>query len=183
MAVKTFTSGAVLTSSDTNTYLNNGGLVYVTSQTIGTAVASVTVSNCFSSTYDNYKILYVGGTTSALASLQMRLGASTTGYYSIVNYADYATSTTPKSAGDNNAGQWTYVGYGTGSNTQITTDLIGPFLSQWTAYGAASWAAQTVAGTSAGTHQVATSYTAFTIIPNAGTMTGGTITVYGYRKA
>jgi hypothetical protein len=30
MAIKTFTSGAVLTSADTNTYLNNGGLVYIT---------------------------------------------------------------------------------------------------------------------------------------------------------
>jgi hypothetical protein len=29
----------------------------------------------------------------------------------------------------------------------------------------------------------ATSYTAFTITASSGTMTGGTITVYGYRKA
>ncbi len=29
MAVKTFTTGEVLTAADTNTYLNNGGLVYI----------------------------------------------------------------------------------------------------------------------------------------------------------
>ena len=167
----------VIPTSATNGTVSATGTV-----TVGSAVSSVTVSGCFSSLYDNYKILYVGGTTSALTSLQMRLGASTTGYYSVVNYATFAATATPLSAGDNNAAQWTFVGYGTGSNTQITTDLIGPFLSQWTSYGPASWAAQTVAGTSAGTHQVATSYTAFTIIPNTGTMTGGTIRVYGYRN-
>ena len=29
MAIKTFTTGEVLTASDTNTYLNNGGLVFI----------------------------------------------------------------------------------------------------------------------------------------------------------
>jgi hypothetical protein len=45
----------------------------------------------------------------------------------------------------------------------------------------ASYAAATVAGSSIGLHQVATSYSAFTITPTSGTLTGGTITVYGYR--
>ena len=35
MAVKTFSTGEVLTASDTNTYLNNGGLVYITSTIFG----------------------------------------------------------------------------------------------------------------------------------------------------
>jgi hypothetical protein len=34
-----------------------------------------------------------------------------------------------------------------------------------------------------GIHTVATSYTGFTINPTGSTITGGTITVYGYRKA
>lgn len=53
MAIKTFTTGEVLTASDTNTYLANSGLVFVKSQTIGSAVTSVTVSDAFSATYDN----------------------------------------------------------------------------------------------------------------------------------
>ena len=56
MAIKTFTTGEVLTAADTNTYLANSGLVLVKSQTIGTGVASVTISDAFSTTYDNYRI-------------------------------------------------------------------------------------------------------------------------------
>ena len=56
MAIKTFTTGEVLTAADTNTYLANSGLVYVKSQTIGSAVSSVNVTSAFSSTYDNYVI-------------------------------------------------------------------------------------------------------------------------------
>jgi hypothetical protein len=40
MAIKTFTTGEVLTASDTNTYLANSGLVYVKSQTIGSGVTA-----------------------------------------------------------------------------------------------------------------------------------------------
>ena len=60
MAIKTFTANSVLTAADTNTYLANSGLVYVTSQTVGTAVASVTVSSAFNSSFDSYKIVYAG---------------------------------------------------------------------------------------------------------------------------
>ena len=35
----------------------------------------------------------------------------------------------------------------------------------------------------AGKHTTASSYTGIKLLPNAGTITGGTITVYGYRKA
>lgn len=38
-------------------------------------------------------------------------------------------------------------------------------------------------GQGTGEHRSAVSYTAFTIVVGAGTITGGTVTVYGYRKA
>ena len=184
MAIKTFTVGEVLTASDTNTFLANAGLVYITSTTIGSAVSSVTVSNCFSSTYDNYKVTIHGGVASNLSTITMQLGASATGYYSIVNYAAYATATTPASAGDNNATLWTYMGYGTTNFLQMNVDILNPFAAKYTTYGPANWAAGTVAGSSSGIHAVATSYASFTVAVTAGlTMTGGTITVYGYRKA
>lgn len=183
MAIKTFTTGEVLTASDTNTYLANSGLVYVKQQTVGNAVASVTVSDAFSATYDNYRIIYSGGVGSTLQTLQMQLGASTTGYYSVVNYALYSALSTPASSGDNNNSFWTYMGYASANFTQASFDLINPFLARFTAYNASSWAAVTVAGTSSGLHQVATSYTSFNFYPNVGTLTGGTIYVYGYRKA
>jgi hypothetical protein len=183
MAIKTFAVGEVLTASDTNTYLANSGLVYITSTTVGTGVSSVTVNNCFSSTYDNYRIVYGGGTGSTNITLSLQLGSSTTGYYAVVSYATYAAAATPLSAGDNNAAAWTTVGYAGANFTQASFDLINPNLARWTTLNNASWAASTVAGTCNGTHQVATAYTGFTLGVNTGTLTGGTITVYGYRKA
>jgi hypothetical protein len=179
MAVKTFAS-ETLTVSDTNTYLANSGLVYVTSTTIGSGVSSVTLSSCFNSTYDAYKIVIAGGASSADANLALRLGASTTGYYSAGALIVFST------AGaffvcDNNAASWTQGFYSTASNGLTgSADLVNPFLAKWT-YFQSMIAGSAVAGQRTGVHQVATSYSSITITPSAGTLTGGTITVYGYR--
>ncbi len=178
MSYPVFASGDVLNASD----MNAVGLWLVKSQAVGSGVASVTVTNAFSSSFDNYRIVYGGGTGSTNITLSLKLGASTTGYYSIVNYASYAASTTPLAAGDNNAGQWTYAGYAGANYTQVSLDLINPNKAQWTTYNCASWAGTTIAGTSSGTHQVATAYTDFVLGVNTGTLTGGTIRVYGYRN-
>jgi hypothetical protein len=62
MAIKTFTTGEVLTASDTNTYLANSGLVYIKSQTIREQLQVFRMTVAFSSdTYDNYKILICNG--------------------------------------------------------------------------------------------------------------------------
>lgn len=77
MAVKTFTSGAVLTASDTNTYLNNGGLVYIGSTSYTNATA-VNVNNVFTSTYRNYLIVGSHNPSASLDGFRMRLRASGT---------------------------------------------------------------------------------------------------------
>jgi hypothetical protein len=57
MAVKSnFASGDVLNASDVNTYLTNGGLVYINGGS-GNNVASFTVSDCFTSTYNMYRLV------------------------------------------------------------------------------------------------------------------------------
>lgn len=53
MAIKTFTTGEVLTASDTNTFLANAGLVYVAGGTFSN-VGSFDMTG-FSSTYDFYQ--------------------------------------------------------------------------------------------------------------------------------
>lgn len=186
-----FSTGAVLTAAQMNqiglwrvtpTGATNGTVNADGSVTIGNAVASVTVTGCFSSSFANYKVTIYGGVASNLSTITMQLGASATGYYSIVNYAGYATATTPASAGDNNANLWTYMGYGTTNFLQMNADIFNPFAAKYTTYGPANWAAGTVAGISSGVHAVATSYSSFTIAVTAGlTMTGGTIRVYGYN--
>jgi hypothetical protein len=61
------------------------GLVLISTTTIGTTVASVTVSGAFSATYDNYKIIVSGGVGSTNITLRLKLGSTTTGYYAGVN--------------------------------------------------------------------------------------------------
>ena len=179
MAVKTFTS-EILTSADTNTYLANSGLVYVTSATVGTAVASVTVSSAFNSTYDSYRIIYDGGVSSTATGLQLVLGASTTGYNMALPYVTYGlgvASGTSLSGATN----WSLIGYATANYATLAIDLYSPNLARYTRV-AGSYMAEAEAGPYVGVHKVATAYTAFTLSPSAGTLTGGTIQVYGYRK-
>lgn len=183
MAVKTFTT-EVLTSADTNTYLANSGLVYVTSATIGTGVSSVTVSSAFSSTYDNYKIIVSGGVGSATAeNIFLRMGSTTTGYRNSINGVDTAGNST--TAYDNNTNLlWIWAGATTTTGSTANIELFNPFLSLVTFADMAMIRAGANGHWKAfGTLADTTSYTAFSIFPGAGTLTGGTITVYGYRKA
>jgi hypothetical protein len=187
MAIKTFTTGEVLTASDTNTYLANSGLVYVTSTTFGTAATSLTVSNVFSSTYDNYRITVHGGTGSTNLDLYLTLGASATGYYGGVMYHPYTTAgpATVNAIGHPSAAEWRYVAnVGTTASAGVI-DLFGPNLAKPTGM-VAQYAVLNVNGSvtgSSGFHNVATAYTAFTLTANTGNVTGVTVTVYGYRKA
>ena len=183
MAVKTFSVGEVLTASDTNTYLNNGGLVYIKSQTIGSAVSSVTVTNAFSSTYQSYKIVITDGSSSVTENVQLKLGASTTGYYDIVMYASTAATTTPASQGTSNGAIFARIGSVSSTGMQVNIDINNPFLAKYTSFGGtyAYEGTPSFIGYASGIHRVATSYTDFTIQPGSGTLTGGTITVYGYR--
>lgn len=181
MAIKTFTTGEVLTASDTNTYLANSGLVYVKSQTIGTAVTAVTVSDAFSATYDNYRIVVNGGTSSGTQPIRVQMGSTTTGYYGALVYGNYAT-TAVASATANNAAYWNYAGTTPTGLVGAMFELQNPFAAGVTAITAPYFDA-TNAGHMSGYLGNNTSYTAVTLTPNAGTWTGCTITVYGYRKA
>ena len=183
MAIKTFTTGEVLTASDTNTYLNNGGLVYIKEQTIGSAVSSVTVSSAFSTDYDNYRIVISGSVGSILSdNVVVTLGASTTGYYGVLTYATYAGAAN-LCATDNNAARFTYAGNANNQVINTSFDLLSPFLAKYTNIANAQWVPQNAAGVYNGIHQVATSYTSFTFATLGSTMTGGKVFVYGYRKA
>ena len=180
MAIKTFTTGEVLTASDTNTYLANSGLVYVTSATIGTAVSSVTVSNCFSATYDHYKIIVSGGTASTRNNITFQLSGITTSVYDQLGYfQQWGLSTINAYA----ANATTIIGYEGSTNSSIgDIEIKNPFLTirkfgvinQQSTHGQYSMPFYINSTASA---------TGFTFTTGSGTLTGGTITVYGYRKA
>ena len=160
------------------------GLTLVKSQVIGTAVSSVNVTSAFSATYENYRIVVSGGVSSADAYLQMKLGASTTGYYEFMFYGSFSSATV-NGANGNNGITWVYTGDCVASQGLfMSVDVLSPQLAKYTRYGTsiAYQAGSAGAGVASGIHRVATSYTDFTLVPNNGTITGGTIYVYGYNK-
>jgi hypothetical protein len=158
-----------------------GGLTLISSTTIGTTVASVTVSSAFSATYDNYKIVVSGGVASGDTNLLLTLGSSATGYYQgipLVNYSGGTTTTTRNNASNFQLGS----AFTTGMN--INYELANPFIAaNTTIYNyQISFVTAGSAGAGGGFHNVATSFTAFTIASSPATLTGGTIRVYGYAK-
>jgi hypothetical protein len=162
--------------------LPSGGLTLISATTIGTAVSSVTVSGAFSATYDNYKIVVSGGVASGNCDLGLKLGATATGYYAGRLLVNNQTSST-SFQGQGNTASWSAAGGGTTDTLSFNADLLMPFLTKRTVISAAYVFPNTnsVIGTFVGHLQNATSYTAFTILPNTGTITGGTIKVYGYK--
>jgi hypothetical protein len=86
MAIKTFTVGEVLTASDTNTYLANSGLVYVSGATF-TNVASFDITG-FTNTYTFFqavlRVFRTSGTGGAGITATVRdasSGYTTNGYF------------------------------------------------------------------------------------------------------
>ena len=164
------------------TAVGNSGLVYVKSQTIGSAVSSVTVTGAFSTDYDNYLVQLSGGAATGDANLRITLGSTATGYYAGGIYVGY-TGATVFGTNTNN-GTFIDIGYGSTNALSGRGEIESPFLAKRTVFRTTPVSTSTSypMGVFGGYLNDATSYTAFTITASSGTMTGGTITVYGYRK-
>ena len=185
MAIKTFTTGEVLTAADTNTYLANSGLVYITTAS-ATSGSSLSVNNCFSSTYRNYQVVISNLTTAGVGATSFRLRASgtdvATSYYYNGIYMDYATTAITGLNGSN-VSTW---------EPNIVTDttmsagvinFFNPFVAFRSSYNANGIDARTGGGgarTASGFHNANTSYDGFTFFTNS-PITNILITVYGYR--
>jgi hypothetical protein len=182
MPDQVFTAGQILTAQDQTDLQNNIGLTFIKAQTIGTAVSSVTVSDAFSANFDNYQILLIGGVGSTTSSLRLTLGATTTGYYWSGYFVTYASTTvTGQRAADST--NW-YAGAMSTNNLGANIELRSPNLAKTTSYFENSALHLTTGdgGATTGFLNNTTQYTAFTIAAASGTMTGGTIRVYGYRN-
>jgi len=100
-----FVAGATLTALQ----MNQVGMWKIKLISVGFGVSSVTVSDAFSSDYENYRIIYTGGTASVDNDLKLTLGASATGYYAGFAYVAYGTGAVSGVA-NNNATSWANIG-------------------------------------------------------------------------
>jgi hypothetical protein len=175
-----FSSGAVLTAAQ----MNSVGCWLVKSQTIGSAVSSVTVTDAFSADYDHYRIIVQANSIAAGGPyMTLQLGSTTTGYYwgaPVVNYA----AATGSAISTNNGSSWNRLGPGGTAGMAGVYDLLNPFITENTFITGtyADPATGGSAGVGSGYLNNTTSYTAFTVGVTSSTMTGGTIRVYGYRN-
>jgi hypothetical protein len=156
------------------------GLRLIKTQTVGTAVASVTVTNAFSATYENYKIVISGVDGSVVAAYLWTLGSTSTGYYGSQYYDAY---TGASGTDRNNNAAYNQCGItAVDDNGNTSFDVINPFLAKRTSI-TGTYNAGLYSGWFGGSVFNTTSYTAFTITPASGTLTGGQISVYGYGKS
>ena len=172
-------TGAVVASVSPTGNIAGSGLTLIKKQTVGTGVSSVNVTGAFSATYDNYKIIYSGGANSTATYLSFKLGSSTSSWYGSFIRASYETGAVT-GLGVNGPGSFTYAGAGNVGDCHMDVDIFDPFKTKYTLLSASRVVSGVFYGKATGDHELNNSYTDFTIAPNAGTMTGGTIYVYGY---
>jgi hypothetical protein len=161
----------------------SAGLTLVKTHTIGNGVTSATVSDAFSSTYDNYLITINGGVASEGNTLDLQLGSTTTGYYYFGIYGN-ASSSSLNGDNGNNTTKFRFIGVGDTNILQGQCYLQNPNLAKATMITGQS----TRTGTNgmnyfAGSETSTTQHTAFTLLASSGTITGGTIRVYGYSNS
>ena len=158
------------------------GLRRIKTQTVGTGVSTVQVTGAFSATYDAYRIVLASVDASNVTANLIRFGAATTQYYGS-QYYDSFVATTNGIDRNNNTINGCYIGVtAQNDDTNVAFDVINPFLTKRTTV-SGTYFGNVFTGFFGGTLADTTSYTSFTIAVAAGTMTGGTITVYGYGKS
>jgi hypothetical protein len=190
MAIKTFTTGEVLTAADTNTYLANSGLVYITSVSLAgaTAASPVNITSCFSSTYTNYRIVVSGFINTSAAFLNFQLLSGTTpanaaGSYKVqrllANGATVSGTSASQTCGNLPPGDTT--------GSASSADIYNPNQAVFTNFvGTGNYNGNTgapIIDIDSTTHNVSTAYDGIRLFPEGGTVTTATFTIFGYRKA
>ena len=161
---------------------NPMGLELISTTTVGTTVSTVTVSGVFSSTYDNYRVIVSGVSCSNnQPGLRLQLGSTTSGYSWAGFDISYVLGSLNASA--SSATTYWYIGnFGNATSMSSQVDILRPNLAENTNFSATSGSTNWSVLQN-GYLNNTTSYTAFTVFASTGTMTGGTIRVYGYRNS
>jgi len=184
MAIKTFTTGEVLTASDTNTFLANSGMTYIGAYTA--SAATLFINGCFTSTYNNYFITFQTTSVSSTGSFQFKLRASGTPaagyYYGGLQY--YTTIGATTQQGNNDAAMI----FSAASGSAMTYSIIQvsmPAVAQATSIiiDSTSYFSNYVGASIRGYHGLSTAYDGFELTMNTGATITGTIRVYGVRQA
>lgn len=184
MAIKTFTDNTTLPASDINTYLTNSGLVYIKQQTVIGSPNSIVVTNAFSAAYDNYRIMFSGTEPNSTDSFRLMIGSgATNGHYGTMQYDLFNGASTGTIRVNNGPSIYAVLDEAFTKTAQFSCDILSPYLLQPTVMIGEGFGRGYYCDFG-GIRNDSVQYTSFTIIcDSAGTLFGGTVFVYGYRKA
>ena len=168
-----------------DTAVSSGGLVLINATTFS-AVSSVSVNNCFTSTYTNYLLILDNMVCSGAVAVNIRMRASGSDNTS----ANYSYGQIAWAGGS-------LAGYGQSGQTSSTFAVGNPsVVASATVQITNPQTANPTSGTSSAArspassenflysfgHNVASAFDGFTIFPASGSF-GGTIRVYGYKNS
>jgi len=189
MSIKTFTTGEVLTAADTNTYLANAGLVYITEASAAAGATTLSINNCFSTTYDNYRVVvsHADGTVATGLYLRFRNGGTdrTTNYF----YAQLGLTTAGGASNDSSGSAALIpIGYlGTSGPYSVTSmDIFQVYTSTLETYGTIQmsfYLAPNYYARVGNFGRGADQNDGFTIYPGSGSLDSLKVRVYGYRQS
>ena len=169
----------VIPTSGTNCTIAANGTV-----TIGNAVSSFTVNGAFTSAYRSYRIVARGGTCSAEGSAWFQLTSAgtalTTGYYGTLIYNGAGSLLSARDT--NNSSFALHAAHGNVGGITLSLDLHSPAEALMTWMANSSYVRYDYMGTYNGYNNSSVAYDGFKITPSSGTITGGTVSIYGYRN-
>jgi hypothetical protein len=112
----------------------------------------------------------------------MQLGSTATNYKHAIGYIAYTTGNPTSYSSSNGTTRFLDIGGFSTSSLNLNVELHSPFASRQTMM--VTQYAQTDVGSvwGAGAQQSTTSFADFTLTTGAGTLTGGTIRIYGYNN-
>lgn len=180
------TNGQVLTADSTAaTGLvwatpSSGGLVLLNTTSFS-AVASQSINDVFSTTYNNYKIvIYTSADSDRDMQLRLRVSGSDNSTASSYNWHRQASFSGTALLADRTDTYWNIGASATAAKFPQIIELGNPFIAEPTGITAVG-GRHTLSQFMTGYHNQSTSYTGFTLFPNTGTITGS-VSVYGYSK-
>jgi len=185
LQAKVGVDGSAVTSS-LDYKVANQGLTFIKSVAIGSGVSSVTVTDAFSATFENYKVLTNIENASANNDVYFRLGGVSTLTYDRTRQLWFVASSTPGYGAETaqTAGWWGVNRTGEGSDT--TTEIFRPYIAKPTTVKSEAFykdiAGQMQFRLHASIQRGDLSHTSLTLLVSSGTMSGGTIRVYGYNN-
>jgi len=161
-------------------YTHSSGLIRVTSQSF-TSSTTVSVNNCFTSTYTNYTLkIGATGTNGAASSIRLRASSvddATASSYRRQRFYINAGTFTPN---DSTATTSLNLHFESSTRTYSTIDILGPALANHTTFFGQSQINGTEVLFTGGLHNVSTSYDGFSLIfTNANS---GFVDVYGWAQ-